>query len=239
MIKIKIIIPFIFCLSLYAHDVKDDFIKWKYYSRLTTIQSIDNNYGYGTYLRIKRNTIDTFKDIRLFAHQASRGDGYYKLRYKNSSKFINLNRFYNFSVLSFDKNDKIGLNIRSQGSQGIGLFLIEYEYGHLNTEISFSYDMMDHLNDTKKTSYIKLGNFWDNNIFLIETKLELEAIYQTSDIVDKNLSRVELLFEVYYPVIKDFNIILGFEIEDYIFETESGYSYFLSIGYKKSLKWKL
>tara|TARA_B110000438_G_C15741204_1_gene618549 strand:- start:416 stop:1132 length:717 start_codon:yes stop_codon:yes gene_type:complete len=234
---IKIIIPFIFCLSLYAHDIKDDFISWKYYSRITTIQSINNNYGFGTYLRIKRNTKYSFKDLRLFAHQVFKDGSFYKLRYKNSSKFINLNRFYNFSVLSFDKNDKIGLNIRSQGSQGIGLFLIEYEYGHYNTEISFSYDMMDHLNDTKKTSYLKFGNFWDNNIFLIESKLELEAIYQISDIVDEDLSRIELLIEVYYPIMKNINFILGFEIEDYIFQSKSGYSYFLSIGYKKSLKW--
>ena len=37
----------------------------------------------------------------------------------------------------------------------VGYFLTTYQYGHINSEISFSYDMMDQLNDTKKTSYIK------------------------------------------------------------------------------------
>ena len=37
---------------------------------------------------------------------------------------------------------------------------------------------------------------------------------------------------------KNINIIAGYEREE-SFEQDSGYSYFFSIGYKKSLNWKL
>ena len=89
--------------------------------------------------------------------------------------------------------------------------------------------MMDHLNDTKKTSYIKMGLFWDNSFSIIESKLEFESIYQISDVVDNDLSRIEVLFELYYKLLDNLNIIVGYEIEDYINQNERGYSYFISI----------
>ena len=233
----KIITLLLLCSCLYGHDVKDDFIKWKCYSRFGAITE-NNELGIGTYFRINRRTKYTFKDLRLFAHQISTGNTYIKLRYKDSKKIIKFNKFYNFTVVSFDRNEKIGLNIRSHGSQGVGFFLFNYTYGHINTELSFSYDMMDHFNDTKKTSYVKIGTFWDNNLPIFETKLEFDLIYQISDVVDDDLSRIELLFEFYYPIMKNINIIAGYEREEY-FEQKSGYSYFFSIGYKKSINWKL
>ena len=235
--RMKIITLLLFCSSLYGHDIEDDFIKWKRYSRIGAITE-NNEFGVGTYFRINRRTKSTFKDLRLFAHQISTGDTYLKFRYKDSNKFIKLNKLYHFTVISFDRNEKVGLNIRSNGSQGVGLFLFNYTYGLINTELSFSYDMMDHLKDTRKTSYVKIGTFWDNNLPLFETKLEFEAIYQISDIVNDDLSRIEILFEFYYPIIKNINIIAGYEREEY-FKQTSGYSYFFSIGYEKSIDWKL
>ena len=235
--RMKIITLLLFCASLYGHDVEDDFIKWKRYSRVGAITE-NNEFGVGTYFRINRLTKYTFKDLRLFTHRISTGDTYLKFRYKDSNKFIKLNKLYHFTVLSFDRNEKVGLNIRSHGSQGVGLFLFNYTYGHINTELSFSYDMMDHFNDTRKTSYVKIGTFWDNNLPLFETKLEFEAIYQISDIVDDDLSRIEILFEFYYPIMKNINIIAGYEREEYL-KQASGYSYFFSIGYEKSIDWKL
>ena len=235
--KMKIVILLLLCANLYGHDEKDDFINWKRYFRLSAIQSENNNYGAGTYFRIKRSTKYTFRDLRLFAHQISEGNSYFKLRYKDSNKFIKLNKFYKFTVISFDRNEKIGLHIRSHGSQGVGFFLLNYKYGHINTELSFSYDMMDHLNDTKKTSYLKIGAFWDNDLPLFETKLEIESIFQISDIVDDDLSRIELLFEFYYLLMKNINIIAGVEMENY-FHQPSGHSIFFSIGYKAPLNWK-
>ena len=55
--------------------------------------------------------------------------------------------------------------------------------------------------------------------------MQFEAIYQISDIVDDDLSRIEILFEFYYPIMKNINIIAGYEREEY-FKHESGYSYF-------------
>ena len=227
------------CTCIYCHDLKDDFIKWKRYSRLSAIQSKNSKIGAGTYFRLKRHTKNTFKDLRIFAHWISKNDTYFKLRYKDSNKFIKFSQFYKFTVVSFDQNKKVGLNIRSQGGQGMGYFLFDYDYGHINTEFSFSYDIMDHLNDTKKTSYIKIGAFWDNNLPIFETKLEFEAIYQISDIVDNNdLSRIEILFEFFLPLKKHIILIAGYEMEDY-FKQDSGYSYFVSVGYKSPLKWTL
>ena len=232
------IITLLFCASLYGHDIEDDFIKWKRYFRLGVILE-NKEYGGGTYFRIKRSTKNTSKDLRLFAHHTSTGDSYFKLRYKNSNKFIKFNKLYNFTIVSFDRNEKVGLNIRSHGSQGVGYFLLNYFYGHINMELSFSYDMMDHLNDTKKTSYVKMGAFWDNDLPIFETKLEFETIYQISDIVDDDLSRIEILFEFYYPIMKNINIIAGYEREDFFNQSKSGYSYFFSIGFIKSIDWEL
>jgi len=69
--------------------------------------------------------------------------------------------------------------------------------------------------------------------------LEFESIYQISDIVDDDLSRIELLFELYYPIVKNITLIAGYEREDFFNQKKSGFSYFISIGYKKSIDWKL
>ncbi|SVE50711.1 uncharacterized protein METZ01_LOCUS503565, partial [marine metagenome] len=144
---------------LFGHDLTNDIIKWKRYFRLGMIQSSESKFGAGTYFRLKRATTYTFNDVRLFAHWISSDDTYIKLRYKSSNKFTSLNKFYKFTLVSFDQNKKVGLNIRSQGSQGIGYFLFDYPYWHINTELAFAYDIMDHLNDTQKTSYVKMGIF--------------------------------------------------------------------------------
>ena len=104
MLRCMKIITLLLCSSLYGHNVKDDFIKWKYYSRIGAITE-NNELGIGTYFRINRRTKYTFKDLRLFAHQIATGNTYIKLRYKNSNKFIKFNKLYNFTVVSFDRNE--------------------------------------------------------------------------------------------------------------------------------------
>ncbi len=231
-------ILFLFSSVLFAHEIDEGMPKWKHYYRCGLIQSEDNARGMGGYFRIKRNTNYTFKDLRLFAHYISSSDSYVKLRYKNSTKFVKFSQFYNFTVVSFDQNKKVGLNIRSQGSQGAGVFLLDYAFGHINTELSYSYDMMDHLNDTRKSSYLKGGIFWDNELPFIESKLEIEYIYQISDSEQQNdLSRTEVLFEVFFPVTSNLNIIGGYEREEF-WHQDAGYSLFVSLGYNTPLNWK-
>ena len=41
----------------------DDFLKWKRYFRGGLIQSQNNELGVGTYVRLKRSTKFTFKDL--------------------------------------------------------------------------------------------------------------------------------------------------------------------------------
>ena len=234
----KIIFSLMFGI-LFAHDVKNDFLKWNRYSRASLIQSENNGIGIGSYFRLKRSTKFTFKDVRLFAHWISNADTYFKLRYKDSYKFNKYGNLYKFTVVSFDRNEKIGLNIRSHGSSGVGIFLLNYSFGHINSEISFSYDIMDHLNSNWKSSYLKIGSFWDNELAFMESKLEFEVLYQISDAVaNENLSRIEILFELFFPINNNISLITGYEREHF-FHKSSGHSIFFSIGYKSPLNLKL
>ena len=135
----------------------------------------------------------------------------------------------------FDDNYFIEIDVEPNLLRSNQLIKVKiFGTGITTQKISF-----DNLNDTKKTSYIKIGSFWDNNLLKFETKLEFEAIYQISDIVDNNdLSRIEILFEFFLPLTNHINLIAGYELEQY-FNTDSGYSYFLSIGYKSPLNWTI
>ena len=73
----------------------------------------------------------------------------------------------------------------------------------------------------------------------MESKLEFEALYQISDAkVNDNLSRIEILFELFFPINKYYTLITGYEREDF-FHKPSGYSIFFTIGYKSPLNLKL
>ena len=78
--EIKIVILLLFCASLYGHDLEDDYIMWKGYSRLGIIQANNSETGVGTYFRLKRHTQYTFKDLRLFLHLDIKvlSNGHYK-----------------------------------------------------------------------------------------------------------------------------------------------------------------
>ena len=97
---IKYIIIILFVNISFCHDVSDDYIKWKNYFRIGIIQSHSFDYGLGTYCRLKRNTKYTFKDLRLFLHILSNNNTYMRLRYKDSNKLLQLNRFYKFSSVN-------------------------------------------------------------------------------------------------------------------------------------------
>ena len=66
-----------------------------------------------------------------------------------------------------------------------------------------------------------------------EIKLEIEHYYQISDIIeDTDLSRVEMLLEVYWPIDDNWRVILGYESEQFkSSNNELNSSAFLSIGY--------
>ena len=221
------------CGALFSHEI-EGVPQWKQYYRVSGILNNSDNqdYGLGTYFRIKRTTKYTFKDLRVFMHFIE-GESYKKIRYKDSSKFRQWNQFYNYTTVSIDQNSKIGVDIRYHGNQGFGIFLKDFKRGHINGEIALAYDISDYLNTSEKTSYIKSGLYWDYDFDIFEIKLEFEDYKQITEIInDNNMSRMELLLEVYFPINDNLRIILGYEYEDFKdLENIVNSSAYLSIGY--------
>lgn len=178
----------------------------------------------------------TFRDLRAYLH-FNNNNSYKKIRYKSSNKFIEFNKLYNYSSISIDQNSKVGVDIRYNGNQGIGFFINQSENRHIHTEFGLAYDISDYLNNSRKTSYIKNGLYWDSRFNDIELKLEVENFHQITDLIDDiDLSRLELLFELYFNINKNFKIILGYEVENFKTSTSQlNPSLFLSIGYSDIL----
>ena len=178
----------------------------------------------------------TFRDLRAYLH-FNNNNSYKKIRYKSSNKFIEFNKLYNYSSISIDQNSKVGVDIRYNGNQGIGFFINQSENRHIHTEFGLAYDISDYLNNSRKTSYIKNGLYWDSRFNDIELKLEVENFHQITDLIDDiDLSRLELLFELYFHINSNIKIILGYELEDFkISENKLNPSIFLSIGYSDIL----
>ena len=167
-------------------------------------------------------------------------DSFKKIRYKDSSKFRNFNRFYNYGTVSIDQNSKVGVKIRYHGNQGFGMFVKRSKNTHINTEIGMAYDISDYLNDSRKTSYLKSGLYWDQNFKDFEIKLEIEHYYQISDVIENDdLSRFEMLVEVYWRIYENRRVILGYETEQFDYSDNStNSSKYLSIGYSDSFNFK-
>ena len=216
---------------VFPHPVDDPAI-WKHYYRGSYIVNEKHDYGLGGYFRIKRTTKYTFRDLRGYLHFI-KDNSYKKIRYKSSNKFQEFDRLYNYSTISIDQNSKVGVNIRYHGNQGVGFFINDFNTGHINGEFALAYDISDYLNDSQKTSYLKSGIYWDQDFKDYEVKLELEHYYQITDLIDDiNLSRTEFLFEVYFPLNDELEVILGYELEHFEYsDNKINSSVFLSIGY--------
>ena len=227
----KLITLLLLNIFLFSHDI-EDIPNWKQYYRGSYIVNENHDYGLGGYFRLKRTTRYTFKDFRVFVHFIE-GDSYKKIRYKDSSKFRDWSQFYNYTTIAIDQNSKIGVNLRYHGNQGIGMFIKNFEKGHINTEVALAYDISDYLNSSAKTSYFKSGIYWDQDFSSYEIKLEIENYRQITDIIVQDLSRTEILFEIYFPIENNWRVILGYEYEDFN-NSDNGInsSVFISIGHR-------
>jgi hypothetical protein len=228
---IKKTILLLFVSYVFLHEV-DDSPEWKQYYRGSYIVDENHDSGLGIYYRLNRKTKYTFRDIRAYLHFI-KDYQYKKIRYKASNKFINFSRFYNYSTISIDQNSKIGIDIRYHGNQGIGFFVKESNNSHINTEFALAYDISDYLNDSRKTSYIKSGLYYDKKFSENEIKLEIEYYSQITDLIDNvDLSRIEILFESYFQITDNLSLIVGYELESFE-STDDNFnsSIFLSIGY--------
>ena len=222
------------CFSfIFSHDI-DDHSNWKQYFRGSYIQDENNDSGLGIYYRLNKKSKYTFRDIRAYLHFIKDYE-YKKIRYKSSNKFIDFKRFYNYSTISIDQNSKIGVNVRYHGNQGLGFFIKESNNGHINAEIALAYDISDYLNDSRKTSYLKSGVYYDKKINNNEIKIEVEYYTQITDLIDNiDLSRLELLVESYFEINENLNLIIGYELENFeSTDNNLNSSIFLSIEYHK------
>ena len=218
-------------LCFFFHEI-DDIPEWKQYYRGSYIVDENHDSGLGVYYRLNRKTKYTFRDIRAYLHFI-KDYQYKKIRYKTSNKFIDFSRFYNYSTISIDQNSKIGVDVRYHGNQGIGFFIKESNNSHINVELALAYDISDYLNDSRKTSYIKNGLYYDKKFSKSELKLEIEYYSQITDLIDNiDLSRLELLFESYFQITENLSLILGYELENFdSINNNFNSSIFLSIGY--------
>ncbi len=142
-------------------------------------------------------------------------------------------KLYNFTTVSYQKNTRADLAMRYHFNQGFGYFINEYKNGHVTGELGHAYDMSDFLNDTRKTSYLKGGIFWDHELGKISTKLETEWFKQISDVVTTDLSRVQFFAEISYQLNNLLSLIMGFEQDYYTASKQSPQSYYLSLGWQK------
>ncbi len=227
---INFFLTLLFFTILFSHQIVD-IPSWKKYFRTSYIVNESHDYGLGGYFRVKRTTRYTFKDLRVYLHFIE-GESYKKIRYKDSSKFREWESFYNYTTVSIDQNSKIGVNLRYHGNQGVGLFVKDFKNGHINTEIGLAYDISDYLNDSAKTSYFKSGIYWDQKFTDYEVKFEIENYKQITDVIIDDLSRTEILLEIYFPIQNNLRVILGYEYEDFNSSINSiNSSIFLSIAY--------
>ena len=222
------------CFSIiFSHNINDH-SEWKQYFRGSYIQDENNDSGLGIYYRLNKKSEYTFRDFRAYLHFIKDYE-YKKIRYKSSNKFIDFERFYNYSTISIDQNSKIGVNVRYHGNQGVGFFIKEYNNSHINAEIALAYDISDYLNDSRKTSYFKSGIYYDKIFKNNELKIEVEYYAQITDLIDNiNLSRLELLFESYFEINENLNLMIGYELENFeSTDNDFNSSVFISMEYNK------
>jgi len=210
-------------------------LSWKQYASLGGAISSDLA-GPFAYYRLNRRSVLTFRDLRFFAYDLEQNSFIY-LRYK-SSRRLKLQSLYTFSTLAYRKNTRAGINLQYHFNQGGGWFINEYPSGLLNMEIGHAFDMSDYLNKNQKTSYLKGGLYWDHNLVLFSSKIEIEYFYQISDLNLNNLSRTQLFVELNFPVTKNISFNINYELEAY---KESGNttvnSTIIALNWRKPLDW--
>ncbi len=191
------------------------------------------------FFRLKRVKGNTFHDLRLlglFIPDYTLATA----RYKTSNKYETFPKLYRFTVTSLRRSSVSNLNIRYHYNQGFGAFLFERTSTHLTSEMALSYDMSDYLNDTRKTSYLKGGLFWDFDIARSSFAIDFEYFHQISDILpdESSLSRIEISAETNFWIREPWLLTAGYEQEFYTVAErgDARYIYF-SVGFRRPLDW--
>ena len=138
-----------------------------------------------------------------------------------SDKYISRPNFYRYTITSFRKNTRVNLNLQYHFNQGFGYFIKDYDNGLINAELGHAFDTSDYLNDTRKTSYLRTGIFWDHNTNYFSSKFEIEYFEQISEVIENKLSRGQYLIQLIFPMKKNIFININFEKEDFFGEGQT------------------
>ena len=211
---------------------------WTQYGR-AGVSELESWGGLG-FFRLKRLKGNIFHDLRLLGlfipHNTLA-----TARYKSSNKYEAFPKLYRFTVTSLRRSSVSDLNIRYHYNQGFGAFLFDRPSSHLTSEVALSYDMSDYLNDTRKTSYLKGGLFWDFDIARASFAIDFEYFHQISDILpnETSLSRTEISAEMNFWIREPWLFTAGYEQEFYTASErgDSRHIYF-SVGFRRPLDWK-
>jgi len=235
-----VLIGFLFLGSLLADRPpstdSNEVSLWKQYARLGAVRD-EGLQGTSGYYRLNRRTNLTFRDLRLFTYALGK-DSYIFLRYKSSNKYRRLSWLYNFTTLFYQRNTRANVSLRYHFNQGLGAFIHQSATGHITVEVGQAYDMSNYLNSDRKTSYLKTGLYWDQDLFRLSTKWEAEYFYQISEVVEANLTRTQLQGELLYSLGRGFSVIVGYELE-YYSSNRRPESWYLELGWKQPLSWSL
>ena len=222
--------------KLVAHDVKEE-ARWKTWAN-GGLASGGSQTGPTGLFRINRVTSSSFRDLRFSGYGIGK-DSYFNLRYKSSSKYRKpFDRLYYFSTLLFQRNTRNNVAIRNHYNQGFGVFATNYGNGHINLELGHAFDMADYLNDTRKTSYVKSGFYWDHDLSKFSIKLETEYFYQISDVIEnENLSRYEINFSLKMVLSRSLFVVGGYEIEHIQDNNTQSGTVLILLGWNHPLNW--
>lgn len=212
--------------------------EWTEYGRAGMGQ-LENWGGLG-FFRLKRIKLNTFHDLRLLGLFIP-DNTLFTARYKSSNKYNAFPKFYRFNVTSLRKSSASGLKIRYHYNQGFGAFVLDRSFTHITSEIALSYDMSDFLNDTRKTSYLKGGIFWDLDLRKTSFAFDLEYFHQISDLFpsEKTLSRYEISAELNVWIRTPWLLTVGYEQEFYVAgERGDVRSFYVALGFKRPIDWK-
>ena len=147
---------------------------------------------------------------------------------------------YRYTTTSYRKNTLANVALQYHFNQGLGYFIKDYKSGLINLEIGHAFDMSDYLNETRKTSYLKTGFFWDHDSRGFSTKIEIEHFQQISEIIESNLTRNQYLFEFVLPLKNGLSFNINYELEDYHEKGQNdASSVTMAFGWKGNLKWSL
>lgn len=225
----------LFVSTLLSQEAAADLPRWTHYGRAGTAQL--NEWGGLGFYRVKRVKKTTFHDVRLLGISGA-GETLLTGRLKSSQKYEAFPQLYRFNVTSLRKSSASGLNIRYHYNQGFGAFIFDLPSTHLTTEAALAYDMSDYLNDTRKTSYLKGGLFWDIDIASTSLALDFEHFNQISDPVPNqpDQSRYQVSAEINILVRTYIHLTLGYEEEFYQSrDIPNVRSLYLAAGFKKPI----